>query len=621
LQTQPPAAPQPPVAKKIFPKKSLLRNILLGVFFVLIIAVGLYFLSSRYVSQISQTTYYSENYRLVPEELSQSSAIRISLPKGADKAAAEKGATFDPEIKGNWVESKPTAWWQAQKALAAVVEQKINTNFIIFQPQDPLDLNKHYSVTVDLGEGKILSSDFLVQENPKVTAIFPAADSEAPDNSKITIVFNRPMVPLTTIDELESQNIPVQITPATDGKFKWISTNTLQFIPSGHLVDSSNYDVKIKDGFISMDGLAVAGFESKFQVLKIRYADNQTYTQIQSQIYDQPVRIYFNQPVSVSQTKAEISVIDKSTGQQVPVEIQYAMKTQDEIANNPQYKTGDSFGNGENYGGPHGFNFIGKMTAGILDFLTGQRSDVDQNTIEIYQQKDEFGRQRFWDFNKSYTVTINKAYPTEGDIVLITPKVIDFTTADVVSGWTAHSDRTNLAGLGLFDPQGYLTATFFENIDLSRSNITATNLQKIEYGQKCKDPNDPDTVNCEKTQDNKTLNLYFNANAIKPGDSISINLNKIVNTGGLQINRNTISVVAQVFAPLKVYLGDSSKSYDNLSKKYLNGFYLCSNNPILAPDKSDFQKDITGTPDFQINSFSQSYRPYDNQNSPCPMGT
>ena len=261
-----------------------------------------------------------------------------------------------------------------------------------------------------------------------------------------------------------------------------------------------------------MDGLSVAGFESTFQILKLRYADDQTYTQITDQIYDQPVRIYFNQPVDLDKTKAEITLTDKSTGQQIPFVADYAVKTKDEQADNPIYKTGDNFNdNGDygNYGGDSGFNFIKNTAAGIADFLTGKKANVDQSTIEIYPQKDSFGRAKFWDFKEDYTLTLNKAYPTQGDITLDTPKTIDISTADVVDTWTASSDRTDLAGLNLFDPQGYLTATFFEDIDLSQSDITATNLQKIEYGQKCKDPNDPDQVNCEKTQDNKTLNIYF----------------------------------------------------------------------------------------------------------------
>ena len=613
METAPIVTSSPQIVNKTFPKILRLRNIILGVFFLLLIIFGLYFLTG---SKPGQNISYSESYRLVPEKISQSAAIRISLPKGTDKQMAEKGTTFDPQIKGTWADEKSAAWWQVQKAIAAVSEQKINTNFIVFQPQDSLDLDKHYAVKVDLGGGKLLASDFLVAENPKVDAIFPALNSEAPDDSKITVVFNRPMVPVTTIDQLEKQSIPVEISPATDGKFKWISTNTLQFIPKDHLKRSANYTVRVKQGFVSLDGLAVSNFESSFQVLKLRYADDQAYTQITSQIYDQPVKIYFNQPIDLNKTKAQISIVDKSTNQNIPFAIEYAAKTQDEANNNPQYKTGDSFGNG----GGLGFNFVSKMAASVSDFFTGKKGDVDQSAIELFPQKDSFGRSNFWDFNKNYTITIGRAFPLEGDISLDTSKVIDITTTGIVNAWSAHSDRTNLADLTLFDPQGYLTLTFFEGIDLSRSRITATNLQKIDYGQKCKDEKDYDIVNCEKTPDNKKINIYFNADAIRPGDHLKINLEKIVNTNGLQLNKDTISNEALAYSPLKITLGDSTKSYSDLGKKYLSGFYLCSNNPLAIPDKKEFKQKITGNLDFQINSFSQSWMSSDNS-QPCPAGT
>ena len=571
---------------------------LLGLFIVLLIIAVLYVFTG---GQPGKNSSYSENYRLVPEKISQSAAIKISLPKGVDKKTAEKAVTFDPQIKGAWVNEKSTSWWQTPKAIAAVIEQKINTNFIVFQPESTLDLDKHYAVKVDLGQGKLLASDFLVAENPKVNAIFPALNSEAPDSSKITVVFNRPMVPLTTLDQLEKQSIPVEISPATDGKFKWISTNTLQFIPKDHLKRSANYTVKVKSGFVSLDGLAVSSFESKFQVLKLRYADEQAYTQVASQVYDQPVIMYFNQPVNLDKTKAQITLVDKSTNKNIPFAIKYATKTQDEINSDPKYKMGDSFG------------------GSILNFFTGKKTDVDQNAIELFPQKDSFGRSNFWDFNKNYTITISKAFSAEGDITLDTAKAIDLTTTGIVNSWTAHSDRTNLADLTLFDPQGYLTLTFFEDINLSKSRITAPNLQKIVYGEKCKNEKSYDILNCEKTQDSKKINIYFNASAIKAGDHLKISLEKVVNAGGLQINKDTVSNEALVYSPLKVSLGDASKSYSKLSQKYLNGFYLCSNNPLAIPEKKDFKEKVTGTPDFQINSFNQSWRSYDNS-QPCPAG-
>ena len=604
LQTKPALTGQPQTKKKSFPK---MLRLVLSVVFAILIIIALYFLANRQTA--GQNTYYSDSYRLVSEKLSQSAAIRISLPKGTDKSLAEKGVTFDPQINGKWIEGQSTSWWQMQKALALVIEQKANTNFIFFKPQNLLDLNKHYAVKVDLGQGKILASDFLVAENPKVDAVFPAADSEAPEDSKITVVFNRPMVPVTTIEQLEKQDIPVEIIPATDGKFKWISTNTLQFIPKDHLKGSANYTVRVKQGFVSLDGLAVSAFESRFQVLKLRYADDQTYVQVANQIYDQPIRIYFNQAVDLSKIKAEIRILDKSNNQNVPFIVEYATKTQEEINNNPQYKTGDSFG----------LNFISKMKASVLDLFTGKKQNIDQSAIEIYPQKDSFGRSKFWDFKKNYVVTIAKAYAIDGDISLDTFKTIDVATADVVNTVSAFSNRTNLADSWLFDPQGYLSLSFFEDINLSRSSITATNLQKIEYGQKCKDVNSYDTVNCEKVQDNKKVNLYFKADRINPGDSLDISLEKIVNSEGLQINKNKISITANAYYPLKISLANPAKTNDSSNNKYLNGFYLCSNNPLLLPDKKEFGQKITGNLDFQIKSFSQSYRAY--EGSQCATGT
>ncbi len=605
-EIQPQPAPRLPAAKKSFPKILRFRNMAVGAFFILLAAAGLYFFANK---PVSQNTYYSDSYRLVPEKISQSAVIRISLPKGVDKGLAEKAVTFDPEIKGVWVKDKPIVWWQTQTVLAAVVEQKVNTNFIVFKPQDSLDLNRYYAVKVDLGEGKILAGDFLAAQDPKVAAIFPAINSEAPENSKITVVFNRPMVPVTTIDQLEKQDIPVEITPATEGKFKWISSNTLQFIPKDYLKRSANYKVKVKQGFVSLDGLGVSDFESAFQVLKLRYADAATYTKIYSQIYNQPVRIYFNQPVNLDKTKAEIKIIDKSANKEIPFVAEYAIKTQDEADSNPQYKTGGGFG----------FNIVGRIMANISGLSTGQKEGVDQAVIEIYPQKDSFGRSKFWDFEKNYAVIVNKAYPLEGDIVLNSAKTIDVATAGVVNQWSAFSERTNLAGLSLFDPQGYLSLTFFEDIDLSKSRVTAPNLQKIEYGQKCQDEKNYDTVNCEKVQDSKKINIYFQANLIEPGDHLNVSLEKMVNADGLQINKDIISNEAIAYSPLKISLGDSTKLSDNLSKKHLNGFYLCSNNPLLLPDKNEFKQRVTGNLDFQINSFSRSYWAYGG--SPCPLGT
>ena len=59
---------------------------------------GFYFWQKR----IPKAPTYAEVYRLVPEKISQSAIIKITLPSGIDKSFAKKHIKFEPEIRGNW---------------------------------------------------------------------------------------------------------------------------------------------------------------------------------------------------------------------------------------------------------------------------------------------------------------------------------------------------------------------------------------------------------------------------------------------------------------------------------------------------------------------------------------
>ena len=48
----------------------------------------------------------------------------------------------------------------------------------------------------------------------------------APD---LSVTFNQPMVPLATLSQLDEADVPVKVTPALDGHWRWIGTRTLRF--------------------------------------------------------------------------------------------------------------------------------------------------------------------------------------------------------------------------------------------------------------------------------------------------------------------------------------------------------------------------------------------------------
>ncbi len=57
-------------------------------------------------------------------------------------------------------------------------------------------------------------------------------EGEVPIAPFLSITFNQPMVPITTVGQLQDSDVPVTITPALEGSWEWIGTRTLRFEPT-----------------------------------------------------------------------------------------------------------------------------------------------------------------------------------------------------------------------------------------------------------------------------------------------------------------------------------------------------------------------------------------------------
>ncbi|MDO8562049.1 MAG: Ig-like domain-containing protein, partial [bacterium] len=392
------------------PNKKIVAG--LGVFLILALAFavvqGIFGGASFFVPK----TNYVPVYTLVNEKISEHGAVIVNLPDGVSKKGAELKVSFEPSIPGEWVTSPlPSA--------------------IVYKPASALALGKHYQValTTDVG---VIKKDFLVDEDPRVVSVFPDSAAEAELASAITIVFNRPMVPLTTLSELENKNIPVSISPATPGKFKWISTRTLQFIPARTLWGSAHYRVEISSDFVSMDGLAIPKKTYEFTTKQLRL-NRATSGEI---IYNQPIQFYFNQPVDLQKTSGEITLTNNAT--------------------NATLEFAASYG-----------------TSPVWDENSKKYVQVeDRSIISIVPKNSLRGHANVWDFSTPYTASIKIAYPVGGDIALtnsssplpITPKgfpeppnvpgtggnaaaVATVTTSPVLESVTVESEKTPLASV------------------------------------------------------------------------------------------------------------------------------------------------------------------------------
>ncbi len=78
----------------------------------------------------------------------------------------------------------------------------------------------------------------------------------------ISVTFNQPMVPLTTLGQLSAQDVPVKIDPPLEGTWRWLGTRTLTFEYDSTLIDrlpkATEYRVSIPAGTKSTTGGTLA---------------------------------------------------------------------------------------------------------------------------------------------------------------------------------------------------------------------------------------------------------------------------------------------------------------------------------------------------------------------------
>ena len=89
-----------------------------------------------------------------------------------------------------------------------------------------------------------------------------APEGEIPIAPFVNLTFNQPMVPLTTIEELALEEVPVLLEPALPGIWRWLGTKTLTFEYDSALIDrlpmATEYQVTVPAGTESVTGAALA---------------------------------------------------------------------------------------------------------------------------------------------------------------------------------------------------------------------------------------------------------------------------------------------------------------------------------------------------------------------------
>ncbi|MBI5299548.1 MAG: hypothetical protein HY877_04555 [Deltaproteobacteria bacterium] len=136
----------------------------------------------------------------------------------------------------------------------------------------------------------------------------PQGDDVSPVIEGITIMLDRPMVPLTTLDENAKTEIPLKIFPEIKGNFHWLGTSAFIFKPRERLPLATKFTVVIPQYLKALDGSTLSE-EKSFEfftpaphLLKLK----ETFTM--DPVQPGEIDVSFDQPMDQRSVEAGISL-------------------------------------------------------------------------------------------------------------------------------------------------------------------------------------------------------------------------------------------------------------------------------------------------------------------------
>ena len=83
-------------------------------------------------------------------------------------------------------------------------------------------------------------------------------EGDVPLAPQLSVTFSQPMVAVTSQAELATEDVPVRIVPQPQGKWRWVGTKTLLFVPGGRFPMATRYSVTVPAGTRSTGGGTLA---------------------------------------------------------------------------------------------------------------------------------------------------------------------------------------------------------------------------------------------------------------------------------------------------------------------------------------------------------------------------
>jgi len=232
------------------------------------------------------------------EELPLDAPIVLTFDQPMDRASVEAAFTISPTVDGTFT-------WTDERTLA-------------FAASGGLGRGVRYRVTVAETaknlEGTPLAEpitfDLSAVGYLEVSQVMPAPGSDELDpDTVVTVVFNRPVVPLTALSQQAGLPQPLTFTPPVRGTGEWLNTAIYLFRPEQGFLPATHYKARVAAGLTdTTGGLLAEDYTWEFTtvapaILSLRPDDAFRYVGPTD-----PISVTFNQPMDHASVQASFSL-------------------------------------------------------------------------------------------------------------------------------------------------------------------------------------------------------------------------------------------------------------------------------------------------------------------------
>ena len=169
----------------------------------------------------------------------------------------------------------------------------------------------------------------------KIISATPQGDlNSLDDGGAITLTFNVPVTALSGVEK-DLREGPITINPVVSGKYRWMGTSTLSFIPDEKLNYSTRYVVQIKAPITAVNGEKMEkDFNFSFVTPRPQVRRIFPYQEQRQVTLEPPLFVKFNQPMDASKVE-QFTVLSSEDGDEIPVTTSYL--EQQDIEEKPVY--------------------------------------------------------------------------------------------------------------------------------------------------------------------------------------------------------------------------------------------------------------------------------------------